>query len=155
MSSKVKIGCFDEERADELVRMWRTSFESGVGIVDPHPLAEQRAYLLSTVIPNNELRVATIDDRIVGFIAATTDSIAQLYVAVQLQRQGIGTTMLDWAKRNSNGSLWLHTFQCNRNAQTFYQQRGFTIVKRGFEEMWQLEDVKYQWTREQNVKGSI
>ena len=52
------------------------SFEAGVGIVDPHPLTEQREYLMSTVVPNNELRVATIDERIVGFIAATTDSIA-------------------------------------------------------------------------------
>ena len=127
------------------------SFEAGVGIVDPHPLTEQREYLMSTVVPNNELRVATIDERIVGFIAATTDSIAQLYVDVQSQRQGIGTMMLDWAKSRSAGSLWLHTFECNRNAQTFYEQRGFTIVERGFEEMWQLADIKYHWSREPNA----
>ena len=48
--------------------MWRESFELGVGIVDPHPLAEQRRYLLDTVVPENAVRVAIIEGRIVGFI---------------------------------------------------------------------------------------
>lgn len=30
---------YDSARLDELVRMWRASFEAGVGIVDPHPIA--------------------------------------------------------------------------------------------------------------------
>ena len=29
---------------DELVLMWRASFERGVGITDPHPLEEQRDF---------------------------------------------------------------------------------------------------------------
>ena len=28
--------------SDALVRLWREAFEYGVGVTDPHPLAEQR-----------------------------------------------------------------------------------------------------------------
>ena len=146
MTSNVHLANFDVERTDELVKMWRDSFESAV-IADPHPLVEQRDYLLSNVVPNNEIRLALLRGRIVGFVAATTTSIAQLYVEVESQRQGIGTMMLNWAKSQSEGSLWLYTFECNRTAQSFYEQHGFEIVERGFEESWQLADIKYQWSK--------
>ena len=32
---------FQADHAGELVPLWRESFEFGVGIVDPHPIAEQ------------------------------------------------------------------------------------------------------------------
>ena len=56
--------------------------------------------------------------------------------------------MLDWAKGQSEGSLWLYTFQRNLDAQAFYEHHGFEIVERGFEETWQLADIKYQWKAE-------
>ena len=144
-SDRISLVDFDLQRADELVQMWRASFESGVGIVDPHPLAQQKNHLLTEVVPNCETRVALQGERIVGFIAATRTSVSQLYVEVESKRQGIGTMMLDWAKGQSEGSLWLYTFQRNLDAQAFYEHHGFEIVERGFEETWQLADIKYQW----------
>ena len=140
---------FDASLTDRLVTMWRASFEAGVGIVDPHPITEQRDYLLNTVVPNNDVRIAiqrAPEIRIVGFVAATKESIAQLYVGVEFQRQGLGTRMLDWAKDQSDGSLWLYTFEQNRVAQQFYERHGFTVVERGFEPMWKLADIKYVWS---------
>ena len=99
MTSNVHLVDFDVERTDELVKMWRNSFESAV-IADPHPLIEQRDYLFPSVVPNNEVRLAIFHGRIVGFVAATTTSIAQLYVEVESQRQGIGTMMLDGPRVN-------------------------------------------------------
>lgn len=138
---------FDPRRLDELVHMWRASFEAGVGVTDPHPLAQQRSYFVDEVLPRNEVRVALHDGRIVGFIAATRESVAQLYVRVGCQRQGIGRALLDWAKDRSSGHLWLYTFARNRGAQAFYERNGFVVAARGFEPMWQLEDIRYEWSR--------
>jgi GNAT superfamily N-acetyltransferase len=126
--------------------MWRASFEKGVGITDPHPLAEQRAYFQREILPCNSVRVALLQDRIVGFAAASRTSVAQLYVRLGFQRRGIGTLLLDWAKSQSEGSLWLYTFARNANACFFYERSGFEVVARGFEPTWQLEDVKYEWS---------
>src|SRR2546426_10065300 len=89
--------------------MWRASFEARVGVIDPHPLSEQRQYFLSEVLPRNDVRLALLASDLVGFIAASAESVAQLYVRVGFQRRGIGAQLLAWAKDRSSGSLWLYT----------------------------------------------
>lgn len=135
------------EHLDELLPMWRASFEQGVGIVDPHPLAEQRQYFLDVVVPANEIRVALLEGALAGFVAASRESVAQLYVRTDLQRRGIGRQMLDWAKEQSGGSLWLCTFARNSGARAFYERHGFDITARGFEAAWKLDDLRYEWRR--------
>ena len=129
----------------ELVPMWRASFEAAVGVVDPHPLAGQQQYFLDEVLPQNTVRLAILDHRLVGFVAASEESIAQLYVRVGFQRRGLGRQLLEWAKAQSSGSLWLYTFAPNSAACAFYEKHGFVAVERRLEPTWQLEDVKYQW----------
>jgi len=136
---------YDAARLDELVPMWRRSFERGVGVVDPNPLAEQRNYFLTRVLPGNDVRLALAGSALVGFVAANRESIAQLFVRVGWQRQGIGTRMLDWAKAGSTGSLWLYTFAQNLVACAFYERHGFRVAARGFEPTWGLDDVRYEW----------
>ena len=142
---------FDAVRLDELVAMWRASFEAGLGVTDPHPIAAQKDYFVTQVLPRNSLRVALQDENVVGFIAASRDSIAQLYVRIGYQRRGIGRQLLEWAKAQSGGSLWLYTFARNQAAQRFYEREGFRVVARGFEPIWQLEDIKYEWTRSNSL----
>ena len=138
---------FDSKWLVELVPMWRECFEYGVGIIDPHPLEAQRRYFLDDVLPHNDVRLALVGGQLVGFIAASPVSIAQLHVHVDFHRRGIGTQMLDWAKEQSTGSLWLYTFARNRGARAFYEHHGFVYVEHGFEPTWQLDDVKYRWLR--------
>lgn len=40
---------FRPELAKDLVRMWRESFELGVGVVDPHPIEEQEHFQRNNV----------------------------------------------------------------------------------------------------------
>jgi GNAT superfamily N-acetyltransferase len=137
---------FDQARLDELVLMWRASLEAAQGIVDPHPIAEHKRYFLTEVLPRNTVRLALLGDRLVGFVAATSESVAQLHVRLGYQRRGIGTQLLAWAKAQSCGSLWLYTFARNQSARAFYERNGFVAVARGFEPEWKLEDVKYEWS---------
>ena len=137
---------------DTLVLMWRESFEYGVGITDPHPLEEQVAYFEREVRPVNRVRVSKHCGLIVGFMASTEESVAQLHVRVGHHRRGIGTQLLGLAKAESCGHLWLFTFARNAVACSFYESQGFMIVQRGFEPTWQLEDVKYAWSR---VAGAV
>lgn len=144
-AADVRIADYEPRYLDELITMWRASFEGGVGVVDPHPLVEQRGYFLEMVLPNNTVRLALMGDELVGFVAATHESIAQLYVRVDRQRRGIGRKLLEWAKAQSAGSLWLYTFAQNQRACAFYERHGFQVAARGFEPEWQLEDIKYIW----------
>lgn len=130
---------------DELVAMWRQSFEDGVGITDPHSLQQQRDYFLSEVLPRHTVKLAMRYDLLVGFVAASSDSVAQLYVRVGHFRKGIGSQLLDWAKSQSRERLWLYTFARNQRARLFYERHGFRAAAFAFEPTWQLNDVRYEW----------
>ncbi|OGA18724.1 MAG: hypothetical protein A3I63_07025 [Betaproteobacteria bacterium RIFCSPLOWO2_02_FULL_66_14] len=144
---------YDSARLDELVRMWRASFEAGVGIVDPNPIADQKRFFLEKILPLNTVRLAIREGELLGFVATSADSISQLFVRVGYQREGIGSAMLEWAKDRSVGSLWLYTFARNAGARAFYERHGFVAVAQGFEPIWQLEDVRYQWTAQTRISG--
>jgi GNAT superfamily N-acetyltransferase len=146
LEDDVQLEEFREELARDLVSMWRESFELGVGVADPHPLEEQERALIEKVARNNTVRVAFLDRRLVGFVAATPTSIAQLYVRKGFHRRGIGSQLLRWAKEQSSGSLWLYTFARNAGARAFYERNGFRIISLGHELEWDLDDVKYEWT---------
>jgi len=143
----IEIVDFQPAHTEEIVRIWRAGFEDGVGIVDPNPIEGQQQYFLTEIVPLNHVRVALRDHEVVGFVAATPESVSQLHVRMDLHRRGLGTRLLDWAKDQSVGSLWLYTFVRNTRACAFYEHHGFTAVEYGFEEQWQLDDVRFEWTR--------
>ena len=142
---RIEIVDFRMEFADELVLMWRDSFEHGVGIRDPDSVEAQTRYLLTKILPSHTVRVALLDEQIVGFVAASPESVNQLYVRRGFQGAGLGARLLEWAKAQSLGRLWLYTFARNERACAFYERHGFEIIARGFEAEYQLDDIKYEW----------
>jgi ribosomal protein S18 acetylase RimI-like enzyme len=144
--SLVRVDEFNPSYADALVRMWRASFEQGVGLVDPHSIEEQVEFLLGKVVPSNRVRLAWQGSKLVGFMASTPESVSQLYVHVEHIGQGIGSKLLGLAQAESSGSLWLFTFARNHRACRFYEGHGFSVAARGFEPFWQLEDIKFVWS---------
>ncbi|UPJ53056.1 GNAT family N-acetyltransferase [Bradyrhizobium sp. 200] len=87
-------------------------------------------------------------DVITGMIAFHDDWIEQLYVLPEAQGRGVGTELLDVAKRASE-HLQLWTFQRNARARRFYEARGFMLVEEtdgaGNEE--KEPDARYLWRR--------
>jgi ribosomal protein S18 acetylase RimI-like enzyme len=149
--TSVRITEFVPSVTDELVSMWRASFEFGVGIVDPNPIADQADYFRTKVVPENRVRLAWLQGELVAFMASTPESIAQLHVKVSHIGRGIGTQLLSLAQAESSGSLWLFTFARNGRACRFYERHGFAVAARGFEPFWQLDDVKYVWVRQEGA----
>jgi GNAT superfamily N-acetyltransferase len=147
----MNVQAYDPSLAHGVVALWRASFEYGVGIIDDHPIDEQYAHFVEQVVPNNTVKVAVDCGAIVGFIASTSESVAHLYVRVQNVRQGIGSHLLNLAKDESSGSLWLYTFAQNRNARRFYERHGFIEGEHESENMWKLEAIKYHWARVENA----
>lgn len=135
------------EQAQAVVALWRASFEHGMGIVDHHPISEQMAYFLSEVVATNRVRVVLEGEAIVAFMASTPESIAQLFVRVADLGRGIGSKLMERAKAESNGGLWLYTFARNTRARRFYERHGFVEAGRESENMWKLEAIRYEWVR--------
>ena len=84
-----------------------------------------------------------------GMIAFRDDWIEQLYVLPVAQGRGVGTELLEIAKRASD-RLQLWTFQRNAPARRFYEARGFALVDEsdGTRNEEKEPDARYLWTRE-------
>jgi len=39
----------------------------------------------------------------------------------------------------------LYTFEPNIKAQKFYESKGFRVIEKGYEAVWKMNDIKYQW----------
>ncbi|WP_235215526.1 GNAT family N-acetyltransferase [Phaeacidiphilus oryzae] len=83
----------------------------------------------------------------VGYAAVDGDLLEHLYLRPDVRRQGIGTLLLDAAKRHSPHGLSLHVFQQNTEARAFYTRHGFRTLDTsdGARNMEHLPDMTLRW----------
>jgi GNAT superfamily N-acetyltransferase len=116
-----------------------------------HTPADDRRFLREVVLPNEEVWVADIDGRPVGFASLGTrtgdDYLQHIYVAPEHQGRGIGTQLMDRAKERRPGGFRLWVFQKNEGARRFYEKCGMGLVEltdgTGNEE--REPDALYEW----------
>ena len=86
------------------------------------------------------------DDRIVGVLALEGDWLDHLFIAPGSWEIGIGSALLDHAKRLRPSGLTLVTLQRNERARRFYEARGFVTTKLGVSPPPESEpDIYYAW----------
>ena len=136
---------YDPMYAKQTVNMWRNSKERAIGQKESYSF-ESHLYFLNSILPGlNQIELALIKERVVGMIAYNETEISQLYIHVDYQGIGIGKTLLNRAKAQSNGKLTLYTFEVNKNAQQFYEKNGSRIIGRSYENEEKLPDIQYEW----------
>jgi ribosomal protein S18 acetylase RimI-like enzyme len=140
---------YDPSYALQTVKMWRESKEQAIGQKEIHSFENHLYFLNNILIKNNKVYLAmeALGEQVVGILACNENWVNQLYVHTQYQGQGVGKRLLDLAKQQSEGSLFLYTFEVNKKAQKFYESNGFRIIDRGNDNEEQLEDIKYAWTK--------
>ena len=136
---------YDLELAEQTVAMWRDSKEQAIGQKEMHSF-DDHVYFLNHILPEQyQIDVAMINETVVGMMAYNDSEISQLYIHLNYQGFGIGQTLLNRAKAQSNGKLTLYTFEVNEKAQRFYEKHGFKVIGRGHENEENLPDILYEW----------
>lgn len=92
---------------------WRNNFE---------PVKE--------MLPQAEVYVYEDAGEIQGFVGLTGEYIEGIFVADEMQSQGIGKRLLDHMKAIKD-TLHLSVYQKNTRAIRFYQREGFVIQREG------------------------
>lgn len=134
---------------DAAARVHRAAFDDALPwLTGLHTPDEDRWFYRERMFASCALWGAFEGGAMTGIIAFRDDWIDQLYVLPGAQRRGVGSELLDVAKRACD-RLQLWTFQRNAAARRFYEARGFGLVEQtdgaGNEE--KEPDARHLWTR--------
>ena len=84
------------------------------------------------------------NQKIQGFIGMNEEYIEGLFVLNEMQSQGIGKILLNYAKGKRN-KLFLNVYQKNTRAISFYQREGFEVQCSGLDEATGEKDYVMTW----------
>ncbi len=138
-------------RADDglaIAEVWlRSRYASVPAIPAPvHTDDDVRRYFREIVLPSHDVWVAEEGGRLVAVLVLDGDWIEHLYVDPDNWRAGIGTRLLELAKREQPDGLQLWTFQANARARQFYERHGFVASEMTDGENEEgAPDVRYEW----------
>lgn len=91
-----------------------------------------------------EVYVYEHDGKIQGFIGLNDAYIEGLFVSDEMQSQGIGKALLDYAK-DKRSELLLNVYQKNIRAISFYRREGFEIQHNGLDEAVGEREYAMEW----------
>ena len=91
-----------------------------------------------------EVYVYAYDTEIQGFIGLNDEYVEGIFVSGEMQSQGIGKILLNYAKDKRN-KLLLNVYQKNARAISFYQREGFAIQHSGLDEATKEKDYVMTW----------
>ena len=86
------------------------------------------------------------EQEIQGFVGLSEEYVEGIFVSAEMQCQGIGKILLNYAKGKRN-NLLLNVYQKNARAISFYQREGFKIQFESLDEATGEKDYVMAWKR--------
>lgn len=136
---------------DMVARLWHASaLSTGLDVHTVSVVAEYRERLEAEWKRAWCVYVACDAAEIVGFMAFEPGEfwLRQLFVDPTKKRSGIGSILLDVAKREMPDGFWLRTGSGNFAARRFYERHGLRNSGESPHDHLPIMVVRYQWSRE-------
>lgn len=102
------------------------------------------------VLPNVEIYVYIIKQKIVGFIGVDNDYIEGIFVDTNSQYNGVGTSLLDKVKEDRN-RLTLSVYKKNMNAINFYKKNNFIIIGQNIDKDTNEIEYTMYWNKKRKI----
>lgn len=142
----VVIRPYIDDDLGEVVALWYRSWtHTFPNLKHPQPFEQWKFRFQRDYAKQARVWVALISGQIVGFIVVRDSEIAQLFVDIGVQRNGVGTILLNQAKRASSSGLTLTTLQQNVQARQFYEKHGFSTGATGVNPVNGQPNIEYHW----------
>ena len=99
-------------------------------------------------LPNTEIYVYIIKEKIVGFVGLANNYIEGIFVDTNNQCNGIGTSLLNKVKESRN-NLTLNVYKKNINAISFSKKNGFVITSKNIDNNTKEIEYTMTWNKEE------
>ncbi len=140
-----------EDELEEVIAVWHetrkeTHTSMNIEAEGDVTIDDSRRIFRENIASRCQLWIAERRGKIVGFLAIRGSYIDRMYVRPSTQGSGVGTMLLEKARKLSPAGLELHTHQANHRARGFYEEHGFRVVRFGMSPPPENEpDVEYRW----------
>ena len=95
------------------------------------------------ILPEADIYVYILDEQVVGFVGVNNNYVEGIFVDINNQHSGIGTSLLDRIKENKD-NLTLNVYKKNANAIKFYEKNNFIITSENIDK--DTNEIEYTMT---------
>lgn len=133
---------FKKEDIDEVMEIWKNENIRTHNFISKEYWKNNYEYV-KDILPNADIYVYIMNENIVGFIGVDNDYIEGIFVDINNQHNGIGTSLLNKIKEEKE-KLNLSVYKKNINAIKFYKKNGFIITSEGIDK--NTDEIEYTMT---------
>lgn len=144
----VIIRLYNPDDLEEIVQLWYyTWHETFANIQHAQPYSAWKSRFRNNLAVKGEIWVAEVEYHIVGFLVVIKEEqyLSQIFVNPQYQNCGIGSALLNKAKKICPEGLTLQTLQQNTRACIFYEKHGFKAGKLSVNKINGQPNIEYHW----------
>lgn len=136
---------FEKNDIDAIMKIWENENIKAHKFI-PKEYWKGSYNFVKEALPNAEIYVYIIKEKIVGFVGLNNNYIEGIFVDTNNQCNGIGTSLLNKVKEIKN-NLTLSVYKKNTNAINFYKKNDFMITSQNIDK--DTNEVEYimTWNR--------
>ena len=131
-----------KEDIDEVMEIWKKENIRTHNFISKEYWENNYEYV-KDILPNADIYVYIMNENIVGFIGVDNDHIEGIFVDINNQHNGIGTSLLNKIKEEKE-KLTLSVYKKNINAIKFYKKNGFIITGESIDK--NTDEIEYTMT---------
>ncbi len=136
---------FEDNDIDNIMQIWKSENIKAHNFISKEYWENNYEYV-KNILPNAEIYVFIVKEKIVGFVGVNNNYIEGIFVDTNNQSNGIGTSLLNKVKESRN-NLTLSVYKKNTNAINFYKKNDFIITSESIDKNTNEIEYTMTWNR--------
>ena len=133
---------FEKNDINDIMKIWKNENIRTHNFIEKEYWKNNYEYVRE-ILPNADIYVYILNEHIVGFVGVNNNYIEGIFVDINNQHSGIGTSLLEKIKEDKE-SLTLSVYKKNENAIKFYEKNNFIITSENIDK--NTNEIEYTMT---------
>lgn len=136
---------FEKSDLDDVMQIWKNENIKAHQFISKEYWKNNYSYV-KEILPNAEIYVYIIKGKIIGFVGVNGNYIEGIFVDINNQFKGVGTSLLNKVKEKRN-NLTLSVYKKNINAINFYKKNNFIITNENIDKDTNEIEYTMSWNK--------
>lgn len=133
---------FEKKDINAVMEIWKNENIRAHNFIAKEYWQDNYEYV-KDILPKADIYVYILDEKIVGFVGVNKNYIEGIFIDINNQHSGIGTSLLDKIKENKD-NLTLSVYKKNENAISFYEKNNSIIASENIDKS--TNEIEYTMT---------